>query len=146
MAKNTTACQDLSSEINDLVLANESLKKDIEKLRKQKNEFIKQRENLKASNKRKEKEIINQNKKNEVNKSKIKTKELQTSVDTGAKNVKRFERSRDELEKEYHRIIEEFIKRQREEKKEAAKKRQMAVMTSSGSKGGFKGKNDQEIE
>ena len=146
LAKNTTACQDLSSEINDLVLANESLKKDIENLRKQKNEFIKQRENLKASNKRKEKEIINQNKKNEVNKSKIKTKELQTSVDTGAKNVKRFERSRDELEKEYHRIIEEFIKRQREEKKEAAKKRQMAVMTSSGSKGGFKGKNDQELE
>ena len=146
LAKNTTACQDLSSEINDLVLANESLKKDIENLRKQKNEFIKQRENLKASNKRKEKEIINQNKKNEVNKSKIKTKELQTSVDTGAKNVKRFEKSRDELEKEYHRIIEEFIKRQREEKKEAAKKRQMAVMTSSGSKGGFKGKNDQELE
>jgi hypothetical protein len=146
LAKNTTACQDLSSEINDLVLANESLKKDIENLRKQKNEFIKQRENLKASNKRKEKEIVNQNKKNEVNKSKIKTKELQTSVDTGAKNVKRFERSRDELEKEYHRIIEEFIKRQREEKKEAAKKRQMAVMTSSGSKGGFKGKNDQELE
>ena len=146
LAKNTTACQDLSSEINDLVLANESLKKDIENLRKQKGEFIKQRENLKASNKRKEKEIINQNKKNEVNKSKIKTKELQTSVDTGAKNVKRFERSRDELEKEYHRIIEEFIKRQREEKKEAAKKRQMAVMTSSGSKGGFKGKNDQELE
>ena len=146
LAKNTTACQDLSSEINDLVLANESLKKDIENLRKQKGEFIKQRENLKASNKRKEKEIINQNKKNEVNKSKIKTKELQTSVDTGAKNVKKFERSRDELEKEYHRIIEEFIKRQREEKKEAAKKRQMAVMTSSGSKGGFKGKNDQELE
>ena len=146
LAKNTTACQDLSSEINDLVLANESLKKDIENLRKQKNEFIKQRENLKASNKRKEKEIVNQNKKNEVNKSKIKTKELQTSVDTGAKNVKRFEKSRDELEKEYHRIIEEFIKRQREEKKEAAKKRQMAVMTSSGSKGGFKGKNDQELE
>ena len=146
LAKNTTACQDLSSEINDLVLANESLKKEIENLRKQKGEFIKQRENLKASNKRKEKEIINQNKKNEVNKSKIKTKELQTSVDTGAKNVKRFERSRDELEKEYHRIIEEFIKRQREEKKEAAKKRQMAVMTSSGSKGGFKGKNDQELE
>ena len=146
LAKNTTACQDLSSEINDLVLANESLKKDIENLRKQKGEFIKQRENLKASNKRKEKEIINQNKKNEVNKSKIKTKELQTSVDTGAKNVKRFEKSRDELEKEYHRIIEEFIKRQREEKKEAAKKRQMAVMTSSGSKGGFKGKNDQELE
>ena len=146
LAKNTTACQDLSSEINDLVLANESLKKDIENLRKQKGEFIKQRENLKASNKRKEKEIVNQNKKNEVNKSKIKTKELQTSVDTGAKNVKRFERSRDELEKEYHRIIEEFIKRQREEKKEAAKKRQMAVMTSSGSKGGFKGKNDQELE
>ena len=146
LAKNTTACQDLSSEINDLVLANESLKKDIENLRKQKGEFIKQRENLKASNKRKEKEIVNQNKKNEVNKSKIKTKELQTSVDTGAKNVKRFEKSRDELEKEYHRIIEEFIKRQREEKKEAAKKRQMAVMTSSGSKGGFKGKNDQELE
>ena len=146
LAKNTTACQDLSSEINDLVLANESLKKDIENLRKQKGEFIKQRENLKANNKKKEKEIVNQNKKNEVNKSKIKTKELQTSVDTGAKNVKKFERSRDELEKEYHRIIEEFIKRQREEKKEAAKKRQMAVMTSSGSKGGFKGKNDQELE
>ena len=146
LAKNTTACQDLSSEINDLVLANESLKKDIENLRKQKGEFIKQRETLKTNNKKKEKEIINQNKKNEVNKSKIKTKELQTSVDTGAKNVKKFEKSRDELEKEYHRIIEEFIKRQREEKKEAAKKRQMAVMTSSGSKGGFKGKNDQELE
>ena len=40
-----------------------------------------------------------------------------------AKNVKKFERSRDELEKEYHWIIEEFIKRQWEEKKEASKKK-----------------------
>ena len=38
-----------------------------------------------------------------------------------SKKVKKFERSRDELEKEYHWIIEEFLKRQWEEKKEESK-------------------------
>ena len=45
----------------------------------------------------------------------------------------------------YHKLIEEFIKREREEKKEQAKKRQMLSMVSD-SKALFKGANAKELE
>ena len=144
--KSSNQVQKLSSEINDLILTNDSLKKEIEDLRKQKNIFIKQREELKEKNKEKENDILTLQKLNEISKNKIKVNELQNSIETSANQQKKFEETRDALELEYHKIIEEFIRRQREEKKEAARKRQMAIITNSGGKSSFKGKNVQEIE
>ena len=144
--KNTSQAQKLSSEINDLLLTNESLKKEIEDLRKQKNIFIKQREELKEKNKQKENDIYNLQKLNEISKNKIQNSELQKSIENSHNQQKKFEETRDALELEYHKIIEEFIRRQREEKKEAARKRQMQILTNSGGKSQFKGKNVQEIE
>ena len=144
--KNTSQAQKLSSEINDLLLTNESLKKEIEDLRKQKNIFIKQREELKEKNKQKENDIMNLQKINEMSKNQIQTNELQKSIENSQNQQKKFEETRDALELEYHKIIEEFIRRQREEKKEAARKRQMQIITNSGGKSSFKGKNVQELE
>lgn len=78
-------------------------------------------------------------------KKQIKNKELKTSIQMGKSQQLNFEESRNNLEKEYHKIIEQFIKREREQKKEQTKKRQLLAMVSD-SKAGFKGTNALELE
>ena len=145
MAKNQLHLEILTNDINGIILGNEDLKQQIQNLRKQKNIAIAQREAIKQSNQQKQEELDEINKKNEKSKGKIKTAELKKSVDTGKAQQKQFEENRDELEEEYHKLIEEFIKREREEKKEQAKKRQMLSMVSD-SKALFKGANAKELE
>ena len=145
MAKNQLHLEILTNDINGIILGNEDLKQQIQNLRKQKNIAIAQREAIKQSNQQKQEELDEINKKNEKSKGKIKTAELKKSVDTGKAQQKQFEENRDELEEEYHKLIEEFIKREREEKKEQAKKRQMLSMVSD-TKALFKGANAKELE
>ena len=145
MAKNQLHLEILTNDINGKILGNEDLKQQIINLRKQKNIAIAQREAIKQSNIEKQQELDEINKKNEKAKGKIKTAELKRSVDTGKAQQKQFEDNRDELEEEYHKLIEEYIKREREEKKEQAKKRQMLSMVSD-SKALFKGANAKELE
>lgn len=75
----------------------------------------------------------------------VKHRELEKTQFKGQSQKKQFTTSRDDLEAEYHKIIEENIKREREQKKEQAKKRQMLVM-SADKNSGFKGANANELE
>ena len=114
------------------------LKMQIQDLRKQKENVIKQRDQTIEANKQKEKDIESLSKQNEESNKTIKNKELTKSVVQCTNQKKFFTTSRDDLESEYHKIIEESIKREREQKKEQTKKRQMLGMIAD-TKGGYKG-------
>ena len=86
------------------------------------------------------------NKRNEVSKSQIMYKEYKNTVTEGEDINKDFEEERDELENEYQKIREEYIKREREAKKENAKKRNMAAIALSSNKGSMKSSRDKDIE
>lgn len=147
ISKNETDLEFLTGEINEIVLTNQDLKEQIADLRKQKKIISDQRDMIIESNKEKEKEIERLQKMNEIGEGKINSKrvELTKSVDKGENQQKYFRKNRDELEGDYHSIIEEFIKREREQKKEQAKKRQILAMVAD-SKSTFKGSNAIELE
>lgn len=135
----------LTCDINELLIKNEELKNEINDLRRRKEDSIKQRDALKEDNYNKELEINDLITQNTESESKIKKSELKREIENGIEEVKEFEWKRNELEKEYHKIIEESIKRERETKKEQAKKRQMQKAVST-SKNVFKGNNAKEVE
>ena len=78
-------------------------------------------------------------------KDQIKYKEYKKVVEFGNIQEKNFVAQRDDYEDQYHEIIKNFVKREKETKKENAKKRQMALL-GSGSPTHFKGMNDKDIE
>jgi hypothetical protein len=78
-------------------------------------------------------------------KDQIKYKEYKKVVDFGNTQEKNFIAQRDDYEEQYHELIKEYVKREKETKKENAKKRQMALL-GSGSPAHFKGMNDKDIE
>ena len=135
----------LTNEINELVLSNQAAKEEIKDLRKQKNIALNQRDKTLEDNQRIQDEIDELREKNKESEGKIKNRELTKSMNQNQYQKKEFAKSRDDLEGEYHKIIEENIKREREQKKEQAKKRQMLSMVSD-SKAGFKGANAIELE
>ena len=135
----------LTNEINELVLSNQAAKEEIKDLRKQKNIALNQRDKTLEDNQKIQDEIDELREKNKESEGKIKNRELTKSMNQNQYQKKEFAKSRDNLEGEYHKIIEENIKREREQKKEQAKKRQMLSMVSD-SKAGFKGANAIELE
>ena len=143
--KNTITFQGLTNEINILELTNQDLKNQIFNMKKQKMLSLNLREHLKEENKNLEKKIEQMKINNEDLKSKIKNNELKEIIDDGLEQQKNFIKTRDELENEYHRIIEEYIKREAERKKEHTKKQQL-LLFGSDSKNLIKGKNSKEIE
>lgn len=147
LVKYETGFGTLTNDINSLSLANKDLRDQIIDLRKQKQTVIDQKNIALEINKDKERQLEDLRKINEIGENKIHNKksELIKSVETGNQQVKAFEKSRDELEEDYHKIIEEFIKREREQKKEQARKRQILKMVSD-SKASFKGNTAIEIE
>ena len=143
--KNTITFQGLTNEINILELTNQDLKNQIFNMKKQKMLSLNLREHLKEENKNLEKKIEQMKINNEDLKSKIKNNELKETIDDGLEQQKNFIKTRDELENEYHKIIEEYIKREAERKKEHTKKQQL-LLFGSDSKNLIKGKNSKEIE
>ena len=143
--KNTITFQGLTNEINILELTNQDLKNQIFNMKKQKMLSLNLREHLKEENKNLEKKIEQMKINNEDLKSKIKNNELKEIIDDGLEQQKNFIKTRDELENEYHRIIEEYIKREAERKKEQTKKQQI-LLFGSDSKNLIKGANSKEIE
>ena len=135
----------LTNEINELVLSNQAAKEEIKDLRKQKNIALNQRDKTLEDNQRIQDDIDELREKNKESEGKIKNRELSKSMNQNQFQKKEFAKSRDDLEGEYHKIIEENIKRDREQKKEQAKKRQMLSMVSD-SKAVFKGANAIELE
>ena len=114
-------------------------------MKKQKLFLLNQRENVKEENKNLEKKLEQMKINNEESKNKIKNNELKESIENGIQQQKNFVKTRDELENEYHRIIEEYIKREAERKKEQTKKQQI-LLFGSDSKNLIKGANSKEIE
>ena len=143
--KNTITFQGLTNEINILELTNQDLKNQIFNMKKQKLFLLNQRENVKEENKNLEKKLEQMKINNEESKNKIKNNELKESIENGIQQQKNFVKTRDELENEYHRIIEEYIKREAERKKEQTKKQQI-LLFGSDSKNLIKGANSKEIE
>ena len=143
--KNTIIFEELTNDINSLELIHKDLKDEIFNMKKQKLLVINQRDIMKEENKNLEKEINQIKKKNEDSRNKIKNKELKETINKGIEQEKNFIKTRDELENEYHRIIEEYVKREAERKKEQIKKQQI-LLFGSDTKNLIKGANSKEIE
>ena len=143
--KNKIDFEKLTCDINELVIGNKNLKQQIIDLRKRKFEAQKQLENIVEENQKKQEELDEILKGNQTLKDQIKYKEYKKVVEFGNKQEKNFVAQRDEYEDQYHEIIKNYVKREKETKKENAKKRQMALL-GSGSPTHFKGMNDKDIE
>ena len=143
--KNKTDFEKLTCDINELVIGNKDLKQQIIDLRKRKVEAMKQLENIKEENKKNQEELDELLKENKALKDQIKYKEYKKVVDFGNAQEKNFIEQRDNYEDQYHELIKNYVRREKETKKENAKKRQMALL-GSGSNTHFKGMNDKDIE
>ena len=143
--KNKVDFEKLTCDINELVINNKNLKQQIIDLRKRKFEAQKQLESIVEENQKKQEELDEIIKGNQNLKNQIKYTEYKKVVELGNIQEKNFVAQRDEYEDQYHEIIKNFVKREKETKKENAKKRQMALL-GSGSPTHFKGMNDKDIE
>ena len=143
--KSKTDFEKLTCDINELVIGNRDLKQQIIDLRKRKVEAMKQLETIQNENKKNQEvldDILNDNKNL---KDQIKYKEYKKVIEFGNTQEKNFIAQRDDYENQYHELIKNYVKREKETKKENAKKRQMALL-GSGSPTHFKGMNDKDIE
>ena len=143
--KNKVDFEKLTCDINELVIGNKNLKQQIIDLRKRKFEAQKQLENIAEENQKKQEELEEILKGNKALKDQIKYKEYKKVVEFGNTQEKNFVAQRDDYEDQYHEIIKNYVKREKETKKENAKKRQMALL-GSGSPTHFKGTSDKDIE
>ena len=143
--KNKVDFEKLTCDINELVIGNKNLKQQIIDLRKRKVEAQKQLDTIVEENQKKAEELEDILKENKSLKDQIKYKEYKKVVDFGNTQEKNFVVTRDDYEDQYHEIIKNYVKREKETKKENAKKRQMALL-GSGSPTHFKGMNDKDIE
>ena len=143
--KNKVDFEKLTCDINELVINNKNLKQQIIDLRKRKFEAQKQLESIVEENQKKQEELDEIIKGNQNLKNQIKYTEYKKVVELGNIQEKNFVAQRDDYEDQYHEIIKNFVKREKEAKKENAKKRQMALL-GSGSPTHFKGMNDKDIE
>ena len=137
--------QKLTTDINELIISNKELKKQIIDLRKRKNEALKKKDEIARENEEKRANLEEMQKQNEVSKSQIMHKEYKNAVTEGIDQQKEFEAERDGLEEEYQKLREEYIRRERENKKENAKKRNMAALALS-NKGMSSSTRDKDME
>ena len=148
--KQESELESLTKTINETILKIEDLKFEISNLRKRKvayehqlNKIIEKNKNLQAVTDK----LEDINKKGfegiEENDKKI----LAEKKEEGAIQEREFKVERDDLENQYHKIIETNIQRERERKKEQAKKRQMlGIMAKQVMKQKNKSKDDDSIE
>ena len=143
--KSKTDFEKLTCDINELIIDNKDLRQQIVDLRKRKVEAQKQLETIMEENKKSQEELDEILKDNKTLKNQIKHKEYKEVVDFGNEQEKNFVKQRDDYENQYHNLIKDYIRREKEAKKENAKKRQMALL-GSGIPSHFKGLNDKDIE
>ena len=114
--------------INETNLKIDDLKFQIANLRKRKVAHDKQLTKLTSKNEKLQEETEKLKDKNDrdfENIENIDMKFLSQKKELGQSLEKQFQKNRDQLEDQYHKIIETNIQRERERKKEQAKKRQM---------------------
>jgi hypothetical protein len=131
IAKQDSEAEILTKQINRITLENKELKEKIKHLRRQKGTVTSQLNSINKQNKQMEKDIKNLQEKNKSQQDKLKSYDLQQLEETekeGQTLYSTFYKERDRLEGEYHHLIEENIKRERDRKKEQARKRQMEGM------------------
>ena len=122
-SKHEIDLSNITKDINKHMLINLELTKTIENMRKEKNRISNQVMLLKTENKKLEDEINILENKNKESLSKIKHEELKKTREEESLMQKSFEEKRDDLENEYHEIIETSIKQERERKKDLSNKR-----------------------
>ena len=127
LIKDTLKCEidlgNITKEINKNNLINLELTKKIENMRKEKNRISNQVSLLKIENKQLEDDILILENKNKEIYSKIKFDELEKVKEEENEMQKNFEEKRDNLENQYHEIIETTIKHEKERKKDLSNKR-----------------------
>ncbi len=127
LIKDTLKCEidlgNITKEINKNNLINLELTKKIENMRKEKNRISNQVLLLKTENKQLEEDILILENKNKEIYSKIKFEELEKVKEEENELQKNFEDKRDNLENQYHEIIETSIKQEKERKKDLSNKR-----------------------
>ncbi len=127
LIKDTLKCEidlgNITKEINKNNLINLELTKKIENMRKEKNRISNQVSLLKIENKQLEDDILILENKNKEIYSKIKFDELEKVKEEENELQKNFEDKRDNLENQYHEIIETTIKHEKERKKDLSNKR-----------------------
>ncbi|MCQ2820618.1 MAG: hypothetical protein MJ252_25410 [archaeon] len=143
--QNKISVDGLNHDINLLKLDNDTLKEELKNLRIDKTIALTQSQKLDEETKELNEKINEQKEKNQKNEGEIKHQEYKEAVEENKELNKNFEGKRDDMEAEYHKIIEESIKMERAKKKEAARKRQMNSLVSD-SKSSFKGGNQQELQ
>ena len=152
IARQKVELDGLIKAINETNLKIDELKLQIANLRKRKVAHNTQLTKLASKNEQlqKENEILREkNDKDLENIEKIDMKILETKKELGLSQEKEFQKQRDQLEDQYHKIIETNIQRERERKKEQAKKRQMLGIMAKQvmkQKNKSKSKEDESIE
>ncbi len=148
--KQESELESLTKTINETNLKIEDLKFEIANLRKRKVAYEKQLERLIAKNEDLKKDtdkLKSINEKGFENIEKIDMQKLIKKKEEGAEQDKDFQMERNDLENQYHKIIEANIQRERERKKEQAKKRQMlGIMAKQVMRQKNKNKEDDSIE
>ena len=136
--------------INETNLKVDELKFQIANLRKRKVAHDKQLDKLTSKNDKLKIEtdkLKNKNDRDLKNIEVVDMKFLEQKKELGMSQTKLFQKERDKLEDQYHKIIETNIQRERERKKEQAKKRQMlGIMAKQVMKQKNKSKEDESIE
>ena len=133
--KNMNEFEQLGEEIDKLVDENKELKKDIQAKRKQKIELEKLKEKMQIENKAKEEKLNDILRRNRNLEKSIKNNNYKKTVIECELQEKEFSMKRDELEKEYAKVIQEYIKREREDLKQKEFKRQIAELRGGGGYG-----------
>ena len=141
--KNETQFERLGKEIDDITESNKALKKEINDLRKRKEELEKLKEKIIKENKDREDELNDILLGNSEMKQSVRNNKYKATVQKGVDQEKEFMSKRDELEKEYQKVIQQYILRERQKLKENDFKKKVAEVRSGKSN---KSKKNEEIQ
>ena len=141
--KNETQFERLGKEIDDISESNKELKKEINDLRKRKEELEKLKEKIIKENKEREVELNDILLGNADMQKSVRNNKYKATVKKGVEQEKEFMSQRDELEKEYQKVIQQYILRERQKLKENELKKKVAEVRNGKSN---KSKKNDEIQ
>lgn len=141
--KNETQFERLGKEIDDIAESNKALKNEINDLRKRKEELEKLKEKITKENKDREEELNDILLGNADMQKSVRNNKYKATVKKGEEQEKEFMSQRDELEKEYQKVIQQYILRERQKLKENDFKKKVAEVRNGKSN---KSKKNEEIQ
>lgn len=141
--KNETQFERLGKEIDDITESNKALKNEINDLRKRKEDLEKLKEKITKENKDREEELNDILLGNADMQKSVRNNKYKATVKKGEEQEKEFMSQRDELEKEYQKVIQQYILRERQKLKENDFKKKVAEVRNGKSN---KGKKNEEVQ